>query len=303
MEIMGAMRSKLRAQIVSRVRKSLEFNENVKRAPTFALLEVEPSQLEVLARQAGALSKQFDKVIVLLPELTTLNRVPQNFEVFEKTPLLHSRWQLLQHCDAGFVFPVSLAKPIASNHVTHLKGHLFAVGGPNAIALHNFGSEASENLNHKDGLTGLVPMPILDPDYAIFDQRFWGLPAETFVDEHESIAFSGAARAREFGLFCCPNEACKTSIPEGPSLSYERLDLAETLVRNPALLKSASLENIDFWSKTWDSLGVKSDPHHSDELEATLNHHLAKNSALNDKTTHVAAKIIGKTTNKKKVRP
>ena len=292
----------MRARVVSLAIKRLESDEQLRRAPTYALLQAELSQLDLLKKRLRSLSEQFDQVLVLLPERTATMSSHQNVQFFEKNHSLQSRWQLLDHCSDGFVFPVSLAKQITADHVKHLKSHLFAVGGANAIGLHNFGAGNRNIFDHKDALSGLVPMPIIDLDYAIFDQRFWGLSGLSLEDQLESVAFAEASKARGFGLFSCPDASCSSIIPKKYSSPYSRLDLAETLVRNPALLKKAGMETIDFWVDTWDYLGLKSGPEGSIELETTLTTYLGKNPGVTMDANLVVSRIVGKTHKRRKVR-
>lgn len=296
MGVFGQIRSRIEKILVSNTSRRLEAEGRVKRAPTFALLAVEPSQLALFEQQISQLSKRFDRVIALWPKAETPRKLPANVELVELSSNVTSRWHLIEKCSDGFVFPISLLKPLQADHVSHLKQHLFAIGGANLVALHKFDwNEATEGVQAEHDLS-LIPVPIVDPDYAIFDQRFWKLGGDAFVGENEAVALAGQARARQFGMVACNDLLAESVLPRIASHSFERLDLVEQVVRSPRLVKAASPATLGLWASTWDALGAKFDKRSSSELQETLREMLERNKSFSDDPANHVKTLVGKTT-------
>ncbi|NDH65841.1 MAG: hypothetical protein EBY26_05645, partial [Microbacteriaceae bacterium] len=193
MSAVTKFRSVASSFVVSQIARRLEKTGAAKRAPSHAIIQVEASQTGLFESQISSLATQFDRVLAVWPDEKTPGRLPKNVEIFTPSSGTSSRWQLLSKSADCLVFPVSLIKPIQQNHVAHLKSHLFATGGANSVGLYNFSPLKTETQGELESALDLVPMPILDPDYSIIDQRFWKLTGSEFEGVAESSALAQEA--------------------------------------------------------------------------------------------------------------
>jgi len=285
--------AKLKRGIVSSIAKKADLAGTNGRAPSYALLQLEASQIDTFNRVASMLAKEFDHVLVLKPENVEPKKVPSNVQIFDESSDLKSRWQLLGKCDDGFVFPISLLKPIEKDHARWLKDLLFAIGGANAVAFHNFSGDQS-GFDADGKIAGLVPVPQIDPDYSVFDQRFWGLSYKDFDQWDDASSLCNSARQREFGLFAFPRASAASSLSAKPKHIMPRIELLETLVRNPGSLKRLDGETLDWLAKFWNSAGAKSPAKTPLELEESLTKILQKSSSVKEDAEYVVSKLVGK---------
>jgi len=296
---MGAasqIRRLLSSFLVERSARRLELEGSAKRAPTYALIQVESSQTGLFELQIFTISKLFDRVFVVWPGIETPSRHPKNVEVFTSDQGIDSRWNLLKNCSDGFVFPISLIKPIQPTHVAHLKRHLFATGGANAVALHNFGFHESLTADEVESAFDLVPMPLVDPDYSILDQRFWKLGGSEFESGTESEALATQAHQRTFGLYACNDALAESSLVKPSTLTFSRFDLIESALRVPKLLQQVTPSKMQLWYKAWDALGAKGDTGSSAELQSSLSELLSKNPSLSNTAKVATRKLLGRKT-------
>ena len=294
MTVLAGVKRQILSLAVGRASKKLVATGQVKSAPTYALLEVRAGQTGAFGLQIPSISSQFDKVIALWPNTELPQKLPKNVSLFAATENLVSRWQLLDHCVDGFVFPISLVKPIQTDHVKHLKRHLFAIGGANSVGLLCVDSASAhqDGLNH--GNTDLVPMPVLDPDFAILDQRFWKLNGEKFVNESGGVVLAGEALARGFGLFACNHATSVSKFTKRVDTAVTRADVLEMILRNPKLLKNISDSAILRWSQVWDKYGLKTEISSSAEIEEKLIKSFEKSALIEGNGQVLIKKLLGK---------
>jgi hypothetical protein len=301
MSAVTKFRSVASSFVVSQIARRLEKTGAAKRAPSFAIIQVEASQAGLFDSQLDFLSAKFDRVLAVWPEEKPLSRLPNNIELFTPSSGITSRWQLLSKCADCFVFPVSLIKPIQQNHVEHLKRHLFATGGANSVGLYNFGSAKDDTQSELESALDLVPMPLIDPDYSIIDQRFWRLSGREFGGVSESSAMAHEAHVRNFGLYACNDSLAASSIPRNTPLRFSRFDLVEAALRLPKTLEKLTPGNLKTWTKAWDSLGAKGVRSESSELSSSAVSLLAKNDAFAKNAKTAARKLLGTKTKKQGV--
>jgi hypothetical protein len=293
MSAVTKLRSVASSFVVSQIARRLEKTGAAKRAATHAIIQVEASQTGLLAAQIEFLSAQFDRVLAVWPDEQAPGRLPRNVEVFTPSSGITSRWQLLGQSTDCFVFPVSLIKPIQQNHVAHLKRHLFATGGANSVGLFNFGPFKAETEGQLESALDLVPMPILDPDYSIIDQRFWKLTGSEFEGLAESSALAQEGHARTFGLYACNDSLAVSHIPRNAPSRFSRFDLVEAALRLPKLIQKLTPDNLQTWTKAWDSLGAKGELGSSTELSGSVAAILARNDAFARSSKTATRKILG----------
>jgi len=293
MSALSDLRQAVRSFVVSKSARHLERTGAAKRAATFAILHVEASQTGLFESQISSLSTQFDRVLAVWPNEQSPSRLPKNVELFTLASGVKSRWQLLNRCADGFVFPVSLIKPIQPNHADHLKRHLFVVGGANAVGLYNFDSSSPLVRDEDESTLELVPMPILDLDYAVIDQRFWKLTGREFQSFDGLSELALEAHARGFGLFACNDSLAESNLPKRANHLFSRFDLVEMALRNPKLLHRLTLSDLNVWTKAWDSLGAKRETPSPSELLISTGLALEKNPTFSKTTKTAARKLLG----------
>ncbi len=296
---MGAvtdLRRLLGSTFVEQIARRLEREGSAKRAPNFTLIQVDASQTGLFEMQISTIAKLFDRVLVVWPEPERPSRLPDNVEVFTAEDGVVSRWQLLKKCSEGFVFPVSLVKPIQPSHVAHLKRHLFAAGGANAVGLHNFATDKALAPGQTESAFDLVPMPLIDPDYAVIDQRFWKLGGSEFEQGDDAVDLAFQAHRRDFALYACNDALAQPRLSKPSDLVFSRFDLVEAALRVPKLVQNLTPASLQLWHKTWDALGVKAEAGSSSELQESLSELLAKNDSVAKTAKAATRKLLGKKT-------
>ena len=293
MSALSNLRRAIGAAAVRQYARHLERKGSVTKALTCALVQVEASQIELFQGQAQMLSEVFDKVLAVWPVDHAPSRLPKNVELFLPESGISSRWELLRECTDCFVCPISLTKPIQKSHVTHLKKHLFSVGGANAVALHNFRAHQTVVDGQPESAAALIPVPMIDPDYAIFDQRFWGLRGNVIDASDSAEAFASEAHRRSFGLYACNDALAESRLKRGARQSYSRFDLVETALRAPKVIQKLTPEMLQLWIKAWDSLGVQGENASSAEISQELLSQLEKNEAVAKSAKTATRKLIG----------
>jgi hypothetical protein len=228
----------------------------LKRAPSYGLIQVTEHETQLFTKNIAHFAKIFEFVIVLWPEGSSLPTIPSNVKVFSAGRSLTNRWQLIKHCSDGFVFPVSVRKPIELNHVTKLKSQLFAVGGTSAVGIFDFQGFVGDTVDSVDADFALVPMPEIDVDYAVIDQRFWKLSGEEFQGNEDSRNLAIQARKKGFGLFASKSVFPIENFTPAQPLIFSMEELAESALRNPFFLEKQNDESISFWLKFWNSMGL-----------------------------------------------
>ncbi len=295
MDAVSKILKRLASIIVDRYARRLEIESGAKRGLSHALLQVEPSQTSLFELQIPSLAKTFDVVQVAWPLAEKPARLPNNVHLFTPTDGYVSRWQLLPKCEAGFVFPISLIKPIRLTHASHLKRHLFAAGGASAVGLVNLHSAVEASELKDESALNFVPMPILDLDYAIFDQRFWKLTGEEIDLSNESLSFANLAQKRNFSLYACHDSLAQALLTKPTSQNFSRLDLIESALKIPRLVTELDPSALQVWVKAWDSIGAKNDGPAAAEVQEALVTLLAKNELLAGKSKAAARKLLGRT--------
>lgn len=303
---MGAL-SKIRQAIgaaaVGQYTRHLERKGVISKAPTYALIQVEASQIELFQGQAQMLARVFDKVLAVWPSAEAPSRLPKNIELFLPASGIVSRWQLLQNCTEAFVCPVSLTKPIQTSHVSHLKKHLFEVGGANAVGLHNFKTQQPVLDEPTESASELIPMPMIDLDYAIFDQRFWALRGNVFDSADSAEAFAREAHRRTFGLFVCNDPLAESSLNKTANHRFSRFDLVESALRAPKVLQRLTPVKLQGWVKAWDALGVQGEQASPTELSQTVSSQLEKNEAFARSAKTATRKLLAVKNHRVGVKP
>ena len=234
------------------------------RAPSYGLLQVTEGETRMFTENIARFARIFNSVVVLWPEGISLPEVPRNVTLFTASPGLKNRWQLIKHCSDGFVFPISVVKPLAENHASRLKQHLFATGGSAAVGMFNFEGLIGVTTDSVESAFALVPMPEIDVDYAVFDQRFWKLTGEEFAEHADSRTLAIQAFKRGFGLYACNSQIPLTKVSSAESSIFSRGDLAESALRNPLFLERQNDQSVSVWFKVWDAIGIEEE---ADSLE------------------------------------
>jgi hypothetical protein len=229
------------------------------RAPSYGLLQVAECETATFTENIARLAGIFNSVVVLWPEGISLPTLPSNVNLFTASAGLTNRWQLIKHCSDGFVFPISLAKSVDENHASRLKKHLFATGGSAAVGMFDFEDLIGATADSVDSAFALVPMPEIDVDYAVFDQRFWKLTGEEFAENSESMILSIQAFKRGFGLYACNFQGPLTNVSTAEPSIFSRGDLAESALRNPLFLERQNDQSVSIWFAVWDAMGIAED--------------------------------------------
>lgn len=239
MSLVGAIKSGVVHLLANYVGRVLESKNEVQRAPRYGLIQVELSQVTGFKSQIGQLAAQFDEVLVLWPNQEIPTRTPSNVQIFAVGGRLTSRWQLVSKCEDGFIFPISLVKPIQKDHAEHLLKHLFHIGGASAVGLMNLQGVTGESYEPTEAANRLVLAPRLDVDYSVIDQRFWKLDASA-INGNETESFATQASARGFGLFVC-DHALSTPFRRSRIEPARTEQLLEQFIRYPQTIKALDI--------------------------------------------------------------
>lgn len=299
MTILAGIKRQIVSFAVGRASRKMLASGQVKLAPTYGLLEVRPNQIGIFELQIASISSVFDKILVLWPNENLPTQVPKNTKLFAASESLSNRWQLINHCNDGFVFPISLVKPIQPDHVNHLKRHLFSIGGANAVGLLCLEAGSAHETGDNHHGADLVPVPVIDPEYAIIDQRYWKLSGDQFVGESGGIVLAQEARDRGFGLFACNHALSNSKFSKKIETPLSRENLIESTLRNPRVLRAATDESLRMWVQVWNRLGLNTEVCSSLEFETTLTKALEKNQNLNQNIQSHVKSLLGK---KRKIR-
>lgn len=293
MTIVAGIKRQIVSFAVGRASRKMLASGQVKLAPTYALLEVRPDQIGIFDLQIASVSSLFDKILVLWPNENLPTQVPKNTKIFAASESLSNRWQLISHCSDGFVFPISLVKPIQPDHVNHLKRHLFSIGGANAVGLLCLDPKSAHETGDSHHAADLVPVPVIDPEYAIIDQRYWKLSGDQFVDESGGIILAQEARDRGFGLFACNHALTNSKFSKRIKTSLSRVNLIESTLRNPKVLRTATDETLQLWVQIWNRFGLNTEVCSGLEFETTLSKALEKNQNLNQNIQSHVKSLLG----------
>ncbi|MFM5903997.1 MAG: hypothetical protein ACKOOD_02795 [Microbacteriaceae bacterium] len=239
MSVVRAIKSGVGHLLANYVGRVLQSKNEVQRAPRYGLIQVELSQVTGFKSQIGQIAAQFDEVLVLWPNQELPPRPPSNVQFFAAGGRLTSRWQLVSKCEDGFIFPISLVKPIQKDHADHLLKHLFHMGGASAVGLMNLEGLTGESYEPTEAANRLVLAPTLDLDYTVIDQRFWKLDARA-ITGNESESFVAQASARGFGLFVCDHAL--SSPFRRSRIEPARIEqVLEQFIRYPQTIKALDL--------------------------------------------------------------
>lgn len=294
MAVASAFKRVIQDSLTGMLGRRLEKRGLVQSAPTYALLEVKSNQYRNLALQIESLSSQFDyvKIVAHSSELPDIKQ--KNVELFVSNTTIQTRWNLLSTCHDGFVFPISLEKPVAKDHVQHLKQHLFVVGPGAAVGLLNLArTESDEDSRHRE--IDLVPVPALDLDYSVFDQRYWSLSESKLGQENEE-SLSQEAKARGFALFACHSAEVPTRPTKLRKLDITRADLIENLLDAPRLARTLDAERVLELARVWNSFGLKKITELSGGVEKSLKKLLAKGIEDETQVSTLTKILLGKST-------
>lgn len=218
------------------VGRSMLAKGEVSRAPRYALLQVAESQIDLFEAKISHLARQFDKIVAHWPAGVAKPSVPANVELHQATQHLGSRWQLVSKCSDGFIFPISLSKPIQSDHVSLLLKMLFESGGASAVGLANL-QDLFELPDDRAATSGrLLLAPHIDPDFAVIDQRYWRL-ADGVIDGDETEGLAFEAKQRGFALFVSDHPLA-TSFNRATRTAHDLEQLAEQLIRYPFAIRN-----------------------------------------------------------------
>jgi hypothetical protein len=218
------------------VGRSMLAKGKVSRAPRYALMQVAESQVELFAAKVAPHARQFDKIVALWPAGVARPSVPANVELHQATQKIGSRWQLVSKCSDGFIFPISLSKPIQSDHAALLLKLLFDSSGASAVGLANL-QDLFELPDDRAAAAGkLLLAPHIDPDFAVIDQRYWRL-ADAAIDGDETEGLAFEAKQRGFALFVSDHPLA-TTFNRSTRTAVDLEQLAEQLIRYPFAIRT-----------------------------------------------------------------
>ena len=245
-------------------------------APNYALVEVAEAEVDAFASSISNLDKNFDSVVVLWRATSELPRLSKKFKIFAHTDTIECRWDLLDHCSDGFVFPLEVGTYKSKNQQVQLKSMLFKFGGHCFSTFASLSTYFVAGSELSDTFKGPVLVSSLNPNQMVFDERFLNLRSQKIRTATEIEDLTGYARNKGTPILACEPDfdvserGQKTRIIESRA---DRDELIEILVRNPRLARIVNIRIARLWSSVWAGLNYPNAAHvHPDQIKALATH-------------------------------
>ena len=245
--------------------KLLERRGSVHRAPDFALVEVTDTTAQDFMTSVSRLAADFDYVVALWRASAPSPALPKSFKVVEFSEQFQTRWSLLQHCAAGFVFPVRAGESKNLAQQKELKAQLFAHGGNCIVGYANLKQHLDLEAPLATDFRGPILVASVDVNQVVFDQRFLKIRPAELSPATEVQDLVALAKARQTPILAIDSQdlaeqtqSLKFDLPhEKSSKSSTRSELIETLIRMPNLAKQMNVRTARLWNTIWLALGYE----------------------------------------------